>query len=250
MDNYTKEIVVNSLLFFRKYFLLFFLPIIAHSQNVCKINYTVIPTGGTFENNDDVKKMTTANRYTGLDEALKSINYELIINGNESYFRQVPSLNLVDRISRTARNLAGSAAYLKNGSQTIKLVNLSGESFNVLLDKPKEWRFLNESKIINGYLCYKATREKEIRKRARVEVIAWYCPEITFNNGPKEFGGLPGLILEIQDGRFTFLVSKIDLSQKQEINIQKIEGKIINEDAFDKICEEIKEKMFNNMQKN
>ncbi|MEJ6793308.1 MAG: GLPGLI family protein [Lacinutrix sp.] len=51
------------------------------------------------------------------------------------------------------------------------------------------------------------------------EVVAWYTMQIPVNNGPGDFWGLPGLILEINSGRTTILCSKIVMNpaEKQDI---------------------------------
>jgi GLPGLI family protein len=53
------------------------------------------------------------------------------------------------------------------------------------------------------------------------EVVAWYTMQIPVNNGPGDFWGLPGLILEINSGRTTILCSKIVMnpSEKEEIKM-------------------------------
>jgi GLPGLI family protein len=42
-------------------------------------------------------------------------------------------------------------------------------------------------------------------------VTAWYTPEIPVNQGPDKYWGLPGLILEVNDGK-TVLCSKVVLN--------------------------------------
>ncbi|SFI16586.1 GLPGLI family protein [Halpernia frigidisoli] len=56
------------------------------------------------------------------------------------------------------------------------------------------WQLKNEVKIVLGYKCNKAI----LKYRGRI-YTAWYAREISINNGPYIFQGLPGLILEIQD---------------------------------------------------
>ena len=219
-----------------------------YSQTLCKVNYIVLPTGGTFENNEDIKKFKTAKYFIGFDEALKKVNYELVVKNNESFYSQIPSLDLDNsRIDKTAKNLAGSSSFYKKNLEIIKIAYLSGETFNVLLNKSNEWKVTNESKIINDYLCFKATREKIANKKVSVQVIAWFCPKIPINDGPKEFCDLPGLILELQDGRFTYLASNIDLSKTQKNVIPTPKGEVISENQYDKILAESKDKMFSNM---
>ena len=69
-----------------------------------------------------------------------------------------------------------------------------------------EWQLLDESKIVEGYTCYRA--ECDFRGR---RYVAWYTPEIPISNGPWKFGGLPGLILEAVDseGHHSFALNGI-----------------------------------------
>mgnify|MGYP000312216520 CR=1 FL=1 len=62
-----------------------------------------------------------------------------------------------------------------------------------------EWKLVNESKNINGFLCKKATLNYGGRNW-----IAWYTPEIPKNTGPYKFYGLPGLIMSIKDDELIF----------------------------------------------
>ena len=50
-------------------------------------------------------------------------------------------------------------------------------------------------------------------------ITAWYCPEIPINQGPDKYWGLPGLILEVNDGTTILLCSKA------AINISSFEKK-------------------------
>ncbi|RXM45981.1 GLPGLI family protein [Flavobacterium sp. YO12] len=83
----------------------------------------------------------------------------------------------------------------------------------------------------------------------RIEVIAWYCPTIPLSYGPKEFGGLPGLILELHDDKIVYLVSKIDINSNLDIKINEVKGKIITEENFDKIVEQTHQNNMNAMPK-
>ena len=66
---------------------------------------------------------------------------------------------------------------------------------------------------------------KEVGLAARISepsetmVTAWYTLDIPISQGPKEYWGLPGLILEVIEGRTVILCSKITLNPKEKINI-------------------------------
>ncbi|MBT8257262.1 MAG: GLPGLI family protein [Bacteroidia bacterium] len=125
------------------------------------------------------------------------------------------------------------------------------------LDKD-DWVLTNETKNIGDYTCYKATRtreaevitggisvngdkdmdEMESTHTEEVTVTAWYTPDIPVNNGPARYQGLPGLILEINDGPVSILCSKIVLNPEKQTKIDEpTKGKVVNQEKFDEIME-------------
>lgn len=147
--------------------------------------------------------------------------------------------------------------------------------------KMLEWKMGTETKQIGQYTCFKATAMKPVdeldftamRRRDRsdeeketekegdstatadkendpmseievpkeVEITAWYTPQIPVNQGPGEYWGLPGLILEVNSGRTTILCSKIVLNPevKEEIKVPS-KGKEVSREEYN---ETIKQKM-------
>ena len=124
----------------------------------------------------------------------------------------------------------------------------------------QDWTLSNETKNIGEYTCYKATYTREqpvVRsfisvngdndqeededtepEMEEIEVTAWYAPDLPVNNGPARYQGLPGLILEVNDGGLTLMCSKIVLNSKDKIDISKpTKGKKVNQEKFDEIME-------------
>ncbi len=121
------------------------------------------------------------------------------------------------------------------------------------------WKLEKESKKIGSYTCYKATailkplvkEEKEepanedktiffgdARSR-ELKITAWYAPEIPVGHGPGSYWGLPGLILEANDGITTLLCSKLVLNPKEKTEIKAPKnGKKVTRAEFRKIEEE------------
>ena len=65
-------------------------------------------------------------------------------------------------------------------------------------------------------------------------ITAWYCPEIPINQGPENYWGLPGLILEVSDGKTIILCSKIVLNSKEKAEIKEsTNGKVISQKEYD-----------------
>jgi len=82
---------------------------------------------------------------------------------------------------------------------------------------------------------------EEIEVPKEVLVTAWFTPQIPVKNGPGEYAGLPGLILEMNIDRTTILCSKIVLNPKEADKIEAPDtGKEVSREEYNKI---IKEKM-------
>lgn len=79
-------------------------------------------------------------------------------------------------------------------------------------DQPKfNWSLEEGEKDILGYKCKKA----KVKYRGR-DYTAWYTTDIPINNGPYVFGGLPGLILEVEDSdkKYSFVAVGINKKSK------------------------------------
>jgi GLPGLI family protein len=93
--------------------------------------------------------------------------------------------------------------------------------------KPMDWKLVNETKKIGDYTCFKATTTREAPLSAQSDtvkdrtVVVWYTPEVPISNGPDDYWGLPGLILEVSDGNRTILCDKVVLSTKEELTIKE-----------------------------
>lgn len=73
-----------------------------------------------------------------------------------------------------------------------------------------KWNIGNETKIIAGIQCIKAT----VLYRGR-EWVAWFAPDIPLPFGPWKLHGLPGLIIEAHDitNKFTMRAAKIEYAR-------------------------------------
>ena len=131
------------------------------------------------------------------------------------------------------------------------------------------WKMEAETRVIGGYTCYKATavkeasktdfrnfrpkKEDEPKKEAdkpadekktnfmdavelpkEITITAWYTPEIPVNQGPEGYWGLPGLILEVNDGKTIILCSKVVLNPKEKAEIKAVtKGKVVSQKEYD-----------------
>ena len=80
--------------------------------------------------------------------------------------------------------------------------------------------------------------EKEVEevKEKMVEVVAWYSPMIPVSQGPTEYWGLPGLILELSAGNTTMLCSKIVMNPEEKITIKRpTKGDVVTKKQYNEI---------------
>jgi GLPGLI family protein len=104
-----------------------------------------------------------------------------------------------------------------------------------------------------GKVDEKDTSEKKEEKKTNffedidmpkeVTVTAWYCPEIPVNQGPDEYWGLPGLIMEVNDGKTVIMCSKLVLNVKEKIEIKAPTGgdKVTQKEYDDIMIKKMKE---------
>lgn len=151
----------------------------------------------------------------------------------------------------------------KNTAKSLykKEKEISGKRFLIKDELPKdEWKLTSETKKIGNYTCYKATKTKEITRKSYVNTdgtleetekketlltTVWYTLQIPVINGPEMFGGLPGLILEVKEGKRTIVCSEIVLNTKGTIKIQiPKKGKKVTQKEFDNIMKKHTKEMF------
>ncbi len=68
------------------------------------------------------------------------------------------------------------------------------------------WEILNETKIFMGYQCQKATINYKNEK-----YTAWFTTKLPYNAGPRDFRGLPGLILKVSNSTQTYGYEAIEI---------------------------------------
>jgi GLPGLI family protein len=178
----------------------------------------------------------------------KNLEFELLFDNNSSIFKLVDKLDINDGGANMYQQsililCEGLSVYYNNIKENEKLKNISYNNvkYNIAFPKGKyKWKILNESKIINGFKCYKATCEYMFEDKGRdtkqlLNPTVWFTSEIPCSFGPIDLNGLPGLVLEgTPDGVTFYLAEKINKNYSDKIKIEKPVNSIdISEEKFD-----------------
>ncbi|WMI69525.1 GLPGLI family protein [Mangrovimonas sp. YM274] len=234
--------------------------------------------GGGRQFTEEQKKMFSERMKQMLEKT-----FVLVFNKTESMYKEEEKLDAPGGGSPwrgMMGNFTAGPQYknVKNG-QLLQEQEFFGKQFLIKDELPKlKWKMENETKQIGQYTCFKATAVKKVdemdfnsmRRRRRdseeqkevakdslaknimdevevpkeIVVTAWYTPQIPVNQGPGEFWGLPGLILEVNADRTTILCSKIVLNPDEKETIKTpTKGKEVSRDEYNEIMKSKIEEM-------
>lgn len=209
--------------------------------------------------------------------------YILTFNKAESIYKEEEKLEAPGQIGgfRMMMGSFTSGKQYKNVKehQLLQEQEFFGKQFLIKDSLPKlDWKMGSETKQIGKYMCFKATAIKkvdemdfnsmrrrnqnndeeakvkdstattnimdEIEMPKEVLVTAWYTPQIPINQGPGEYWGLPGLILEVSSDRTTILCSKIVMNPSEKTEIKApTKGKEVTKQEYNKIMKKKMEEM-------
>ena len=167
-----------------------------------------------------------------LDEELNLMTFELRYNKEHSFFTKLKHIPKNDLYSKGAMVVVGALHnYFQYPKTKEVLVDVTVKNTPYHIDhsyKMNDWKLTNESITLNGYTCFKATRQKYNKRTEKYSTrIAWYTPQIPASYGPAGNGGLPGLILQLNYGDNIYNATEITLNPKKlEIPIIKKAEKI------------------------
>ena len=171
--------------------------------------------------------------------------YTLTFNKEESFFEEEEKIDALSGATDSwGKNFAAGNQY-KNVKTNTQIQNQEfyGKRFLVKDElQAIKWNMGSETKKIGNYVCFKATasiptselawysfswdrlRNTNTDENGEVnipmtEVEAWYTTKVPVSQGPLEYWGLPGLILEVSTGDTTMLCTKLILNPEERVAI-------------------------------
>lgn len=98
----------------------------------------------------------------------------------------------------------------------------------------RKWKIGSKQKQILGYQCLEAS----FRADSTTLLTAWFTPQIGVQNGPADYQGLPGIILQmdINNGERTITATEIKLEKVDPVLfVAPTKGKEISGEEFEKL---------------
>ena len=148
--------------------------------------------------------------------------------------------------------------------KSLQSTEFMGKKFLISNDSDKiKWVMEKEQKMIGNYLCFKATakvpkpktmtsvwrnteKQNDSIKDSSIDeseeeyltITAWYTPQIPVSHGPAQYGGLPGLILELTNESTVMLCTKVVMNPDKRIQISEPKkGEFVSRTEFENIVE-------------
>ncbi|MDD7885572.1 GLPGLI family protein [Flavivirga sp. 57AJ16] len=229
---------------------------------------------------EDIKKRITERMKNMLEKT-----YILTFNQIESIYKEEEKLESPGAGGGRWRGMMSSFTagdqYKNVKEQTwLQDQEFFGKQFLIKDSLPQlKWVMGSETKQIGQYTCFKATttkintdfdfnsfrrppsKEENTERDSTsvknlsvkeeqpdlIEVVVWYTPQIPVNQGPGDYWGLPGLILEVNEGRTTILCSKIIINPEEKAVIKvPSKGKEVSKEVYHAIVKKKTEEMQEN----
>jgi len=200
------------------------------------------------------RKMNMHKRLTGEQESMKNMipeyntsKVQLVFAESESVFKNLPQEDDIresageDGNVRQVIRFGGNENETYKNYATSKLIELRelGPKKYIIEDSLRRmaWKLdeSGETKKIKGYTCKKATTKGQLG-----DVVAWYTDEISCPSGPDNFGGLPGMILEVNVNDNEIVFTPLEITDKTDKKVVKAPsgGKKITRAEYQKMMEE------------
>ncbi len=172
--------------------------------------------------------------------------WELIYQGDESVYQHKKA----DEEQEVTSNQGGAHMTMRFGHD--KRIVYKNVADNQMVDSrefmqkqflitdaptPRKWKIGKDQKEILGYACFQATFQQD----SNTQVTAWFTPQIEQHNGPSDYQGLPGMILQvdINNGERMVTATAIELKDVDtSVIVPPTKGKEVTAEEFKKIRDE------------
>jgi GLPGLI family protein len=235
-----------------KFIQILFFTTISFAQNTI-IEYKVLPNKAS-KAFSELQQLSSSE----VESKLKLVTFSLLYNEDEMkfYANDIPEIVKNDIDSFLLISDIQGIYHRKNNSNDLYIeIDEYGDEKNFIVRKKwiTDWTLTNEKKLICGYECLKATcilnvdyGDDNVNKL--YPLTAWYCPELKYSYGPKGYGGLVGVILEVEELFVVYRADKITINEDNEKIALPNDKKIITESKMYDLMDETINKAVNKCQ--
>lgn len=183
-------------------------------------------------------------------EKVKEFRWKLTFLNNKAIFKGISVMGTTQKeealLLMAEALVSVEKSYYTNIKRRKQIIESNFNYENYLINKSIDistWKLTSNTKKIGNYLCYEAVRTIKITN-SKGKLIdrkqqVWYSSQIPVPFGPKEFVGFPGLVLQVTDGKTTFVATKITLNTPKKIVIKPpTKGNKVTEQEMKKITKE------------
>jgi GLPGLI family protein len=174
--------------------------------------------------------------------------FELIFSGDESIYKAKKQEELPPTTSTTP----GPPMGMRFGAGRANRVVYKDLAKDTIIDsrdfmqkqflitgapKARKWKIGKGQKEILGYKCLEAS----FRVDSATALVAWFTPQISVSNGPSDYQGLPGMILQIDVNAGERMITATEIildSVDTSVLVAPDKGKEVTPEEFEKIREE------------
>ena len=202
----------------------------------------------TYEEKMDLHKTLPPDRQD-MKDMIPQYNtslFELIFSGDESLYRA----KKIEEITETTTQGPGGPMSMRFGRPNrVVYKNLALDTMvdsrdfmqkQFLITGPplhRKWKIGAKQKQILGYNCLEAS----VRMDSVTAIVAWFTPQLNVSNGPSDYQGLPGMILQIDVNEGTRMITATEIkldSIDTSVMVAPNKGKEVTPEEFEKIREE------------
>jgi GLPGLI family protein len=173
-------------------------------------------------------------------------NFELVFSETQSIYQAKKE----EEISEVTSNTGGARMTMRFGRENrVVYKNLDNAEMIESRDfmqkqflitgplKDRKWKIGTKQKEILGYSCMEAS----FRVDSATSLVAWFTPQIALSNGPSDYQGLPGMILQINVNSGERMITATEIlldTVDTSLIIAPKKGKEVTAEEFEKIREE------------
>lgn len=195
---------------------------------------------------DQMRSNEARDMATQTSSLMTEFEFELIISGNKALFRKKPQMAR-DNTNPFALELANAYCsgnqiwYVEKDEPKRKVFLLNATPSVILnLEEKPNWEITRETKMLGDYRVIKANTTRKLGTNYIEKIEAWFAPEISQPYGPIGFGGLPGLILELQRDEIVYRLKSFE-NKKVDISLPETKKEMPFEDYYKMLEQEMAE---------